>query len=194
MTRTLMRRPPQAIFCQRTPPLTRRDVSIARELAGEPLRISKLTRHDGEAALDMARAAIAIRYRELYCFTWGDPATILSADCGRGLEILLIGTVPEKRLPLRAGFGAFFLRSGVPIGYADALGLCERMEVSFNIFYAFRNGESAFCFARLLHLYHQIFGSTSFSIDPYQLGLGNCTGSGMKTHSSMTSAACQYPN
>jgi len=105
--------------------------------------------------LDMARAALATRYREVYTFTWGDPSTVLSADAGRGLEILLIGLLPEKRFPLRAGFAPFILRNGVPIGYADAYGLCERMEVSFNIFYGFRDGESAFCFARLLKLYHQ---------------------------------------
>ncbi len=173
MTRTLMRRPPRTIFYQKTPLLSRRDVSIEREIAGPPLRVSKLSRREGEAVLDMARAAVATRYRELYNFTWGDPSTILSADAGRGLEILLIGLVPEKRLPLRAGFAPFILRNGIPIGYADAFGLCERMEVSFNIFYAFRDGESAFCFAQLLKLYHQLFGSSSFSIDPYQIGLGN---------------------
>jgi hypothetical protein len=173
MSRTLMRRPPRRIFYQRTPPLARRDVSIERELAGPAMPISKLPRREGEAVLDMARAALATRYRELYTFTWGDPSTVLSADAGRGLEILMIGLLPEKRLPLRAGFAPFVLRNGVPIGYGDAFGLCERMEVSFNIFYGFREGESAFCFARLLKLYHQLFGSTVFSIDPYQIGLGN---------------------
>jgi len=172
-SRTRMRRKPRRIFYQRGPLLPRRDVSIERELAGPPLRISKLSRRDGEKVLEMARAALATRYREVYNFTWGDPSTIVSADAGRGLEILLIGLLPERRLPLRAGFAPFLFRNGVPIGYADAFGLCERMEVSFNIFYAFREGESAFAFARLLKLYHQLFGSTSFSIDPYQVGLGN---------------------
>ena len=173
VSRTLMRRPPRRIFYQRSAPLARRDVSIERELAGPAIPISRLSRKEGEVVLDMARAALATRYREVYTFTWGDPSTVLSADAGRGLEILLIGLLPEKRLPLRAGFAPFILRNGVPIGYADAFGLCERMEVSFNIFYGFRDGESAFCFARLLKLYHQLFGSTVFSIDPYQIGLGN---------------------
>jgi hypothetical protein len=172
-SRTRMRRKPRRIFYQREPLLSRRDVSIERELAGPPLRISKLSRREGENVLEMARTALATRYRELYNFTWGDPSTIVSADAGRGLEILLIGLVPERRLPLRAGFAPFVLRNGVPIGYADAFGLCERMEVSFNIFYAFREGESAFAFVRLLKLYHQLFGSTVFSIDPYQIGFEN---------------------
>jgi hypothetical protein len=173
MSRTRMRRPPHAIFYQRTPPLPRREVSVARELASAPIRISKLSQRGGEEVLDLARGAMAVRYRELYSFNWGDPRSVLAADAGRGLEIFLVGILPEKRLPLRAGFGTFFVRNGVPIGYADAFGLCERMDVSFNIFYAFRDGESAYCFARLLKLYRQLFGSTSFSIDPYQLGVGN---------------------
>ena len=173
MSRTRMRRKPKTIFYQRTPILTRRDVSIAAELAAPPLPIARLSHKEGMELLDMARAAIAVRYRELYAFTYGDPSTVIVADAGRGLEIALFGIVPERRLPLRAGFAPLLLRNGVPIGYADAYGLCERMEVSFNIFYAFRAGESAYCFARLLKLYHQLFGSTVFSIDPYQIGAGN---------------------
>lgn len=172
-SRTRMRRKPRAIFYQRTPLLTRQDVSIERELEGPPLRITKLSRREGEKVLEMARAALATRYRELYNFTWGDPSTIRSVEAGRGLEILLIGLLPERRLPLRAGFAPLVFRNGVPIGYGDAFGLCERMDISFNIFYGFRQGESVFAFARLLKLYHQLFGSTVFSIDPYQIGLGN---------------------
>jgi len=172
-SRTRMRRKPRRIFYRRGPLLKRRDVSIERELAGPRMRVSRLSRREGEKALEMVRAALATRYRELYNFTFGDPSTVLSADAGRGLEILLFGLVPERRLPLRAGFAPFVFRNGVPIGYGDAFGLCEQMEVSFNIFYAFREGESAYAFARLLKLYQQLFGSTVFTIAPYQIGLDN---------------------
>src|SRR5258708_29187444 len=104
---------------------------------------------------------------------YGDPLSVVVADAGRGLEIVLVGITPDRHLPLRAGFGPLLLRNGVPIGYADAYALCDRIEVSFNIFYAFRDGESAYCFTRLLKLYQQLFGSTVFSIDPYQIGEGN---------------------
>lgn len=172
VSRTDMRRQPRAFFCDATI-LPRREISIARELAGPSLPIGTLSKREGAAVLDMARAAVLTRYRELYGFTWGDPSTIVSADAGRGLEIVLIGILPGKRLPLRAGFAPLLFRNGVPVGYGDAFGICERMEVSFNIFYAFREGESAYAFGRLLKLYHQLFGSTVFTIDPYQIGLGN---------------------
>ncbi|HEY8182321.1 MAG TPA: hypothetical protein VII32_08770 [Thermoanaerobaculia bacterium] len=173
VTRTHLRRRPARIFFQTTPFLSRREISIDRELAGPKLPIRRLSKREGEEVLDMARAALAVRYREVYALTYGDPSHVISADCGRGVEILLVGILPEKRLPIRAGFAPFILRNGVPIGYADAFGICDRMEVSFNIFYAFRDGESAFCFARLLKLYHQLFGSATFSLDAYQVGLGN---------------------
>ncbi len=171
-SRTRMRRKPPAIFYDRTI-IARRDVSIARELAGPSLPTRKLSRGEGQAALDMARAALATRYRELYVATFGDPSTVISAQAGRGVEIVLFGVLPEKRLPVRAGYAPFFFRNGVPVGYGDAFVLGERIEVSFNIFPAFRKGESAWIFARLLKLYRQLFGSRVFAIDPYQIGLGN---------------------
>ena len=173
VSRTLMRRKPRRIFYRNGPLLARRDVSIERELAAPPMPIKRLSRREGEKALEMVRAALATRYRELYNFTFGDPSTIISADAGRGLEILLFSLLPERRLPLRAGFAPFVFRNGVPIGYGDAFGLCERMEVSFNIFYAFREGESAYAFVRLLKLYRQLFGSTVFTVAPYQIGFEN---------------------
>lgn len=172
-TRTRMRRPPRTIFHQRAPLLSRREVSIEAELGAKPLPVRRLPRREGEAVLEMACAAMATRYRELYGFTFGDASACMSADAGRGLEIVLAGIVPERRLPLRAGFGVMLFRNGVPVGYGDAFGVCERIEVSFNIFYCFRDGENAYCFARMLKLYQQLFGSSSFSIDPYQIGLGN---------------------
>jgi hypothetical protein len=172
-SRTRMRRRSAPIFYRRGPLLARRDVSIERELASPPMKIRTLTRREGEQALELMRTALATRYRELYAFTFGDPSTIVSADAGRGLEILLCGVLPEHRLPLRAAFAPFVFRNGVPIGYGDAFALCEHIDVSFNIFPAFREGESAYAFARLLKLYRQLFGSTAFSVDPYQIGRGN---------------------
>ncbi len=173
VTRTAMRWPRAGIFYSEEPPLARREVSIERELAGKRLRIRRLSRREGEEALDMARAVLAVRYRELYCFTYGDPAEVLIAECGRGLSIMLVGITKDRRLPLRAGFAPLLIRNGVPIGYGDAFALCERVEVSLNIFYAFRDGESAFCFAQMLKLYRQLLGSKVFSVDPYQIGHEN---------------------
>ena len=172
-TRTRMRRKCPEPFVDDGPLLSRRDVSLDRELASPALPVRTLSRREGAAALDLCRAAMGTRYRELYAFTYGDPAAIVSARCGRGLEILVVGIVPERRLPLRAGYGVFFCRNGVPVGYGDAYGLLGRLAVSFNVFPAFRDGESAYVWGRLLRLYRHLLGVTVFTVDPFQIGLGN---------------------
>ena len=172
-TRTRMRYPARRIFFHDAPMITRRDVSLAAELAAPPLPIRRLPHREALAVLEMTREATALRYREYYAFTFGDPGAVLQADAGRGLQIFLIGTVRGRRLPLRSGYGGFLVKNGVPIGYFEALAFFERMEVGFNLYYAFREGESAWTFARSLKFLRQALGVTSFSLDPYQIGYEN---------------------
>ncbi len=172
-TRTRMRHPARRVFFHDEPLMTRRDVSLAEEFASPPLPIRRLSRREAAAILETAREAKALRYREYYAFTYGDPGSILQADVGRGLEITLVGAEADRRLPLRASYGGFLVKNGVPIGYFEALAFFERMEVGFNLYYAFREGESAWTFARSLKFLRQALGVTSFSLDPYQIGYEN---------------------
>src|SRR5437660_3494323 len=97
----------------------------------------------------------------------------MQAEVGRGVEIFLWGLPPERRLPLRAYHAGFTLKNGVPINYIEGITVCDRMEVGFNTFYTFRDGESAWVYSKVLKLLHQIVGVTCISIDPYQLGFNN---------------------
>jgi hypothetical protein len=47
------------------------------------------------------------------------------------------------------------------------------MEVGFNLYYTFREGETAWLYARLLRLFRQLLPVTCFAVDPYQLGAHN---------------------
>jgi len=172
-TRTRMRWPAPRIFFHDGPLVTRREVSIEGELAGPPLPVRKLSRWEGERLLDMTREATALRYREYYGFTYGDPTTVRRLRAGRRVEIFLFGLERGRRLPLRAGFAGFIIKNGVPIGYVEALALFDRIEIGFNIYYTFRDGESAWIFAKVLKVLRQALGVTSFSIDPYQIGHEN---------------------
>ncbi len=172
-TRTLMRRPARKIFFHDEPLLSRHDVSLEAELASAPLPIKRLSRREGQAILDTAREAKAVRYREYYGFTFGDPASVLHAEAGRGLRLYLMGIERGRRLPLRAGYAGFLVKNGVAVGYIEALGFFERMEVGFNVYYAFREGESAWMFARVVKFLREALGATSFSMDPYQIGHEN---------------------
>lgn len=152
--------------------IRRNEVDLAQEMT-TPLPVSRLSRHEGERVLDLMREVMTVRRRELWGTTYGDPAHVLKADAGRGLQIFLWGLPPERRLPLRAYFAGFSLKNGVPINYVEAIGLFEWMEVGFNTFYTFRDGESAWNYAQALRLLHQILGMTCVSVYPYQIGLDN---------------------
>jgi hypothetical protein len=89
------------------------------------------------------------------------------------VEIVLFGVPPEARLPLRSYDAAMFFKNGVPAGYVEVLSLFERAEVGFNLYYTFREGESAWIYARLLRLFRQTLGVNTFSVDPYQIGHEN---------------------
>jgi hypothetical protein len=64
-------------------------------------------------------------------------------------------------------------KNGVPIGYFEGLTLFERMESGFNLYYTFRDGETAWLYARVLNVMHHFTGATAFSLDPYQIGHEN---------------------
>ena len=172
-SRTLMRKPGAPLFFHREPLLTRRDVCFAEIFAPPPLAVRRLSRREAERVLDMARGGTAARYREFYGFTNGDPATGLAARPGRGVEILFFGVGRESRLPLRATYTALIFKNAVPVAYFEGLCLLERMEAGFNVYYTFREGESAWIYAQVLKLCWQVAGVSSFSIDPYQIGREN---------------------
>lgn len=172
-TRTHMRIPVRTRFFQRAPLLARRDVALANEFAAPPMPVEHLTRARGARLLAQGRDAMAVRFRELHGFTYGDPATVRRADLGRGVEVYLWGVPAERRLPTLAYHALLLVKNDVPCGYAEGLSLFERTEIGVNIFYTFRNGESAWLYARLMRLFQQLLGVSVFSIDPYQLGAGN---------------------
>lgn len=172
-TRTLMKRRVRKIFYHTGPLLRRSDVSLAREFVEPPIKLERLSRKAGEAVLDLARETSTVRYRELYGFTHGDSSRVLRACIGRGAEVFIMGVPPECRLPLRAYHAGLVFKNGVPVCYVEGLTLFERMEIGFNVYYTFREGESAWIYARLLKIFRQLLNVTAFSIDPYQLGYEN---------------------
>jgi hypothetical protein len=173
VTRSRMRWRAPELFFHRKPLIVRRDVSLAEAIGSPPLPLRKLSGAEGGRVVDLTRGATALRYREYYGFTYADRGSVRAARAGRGVEIFLMGLERDRRLPLRAGFAGFIVKNGVPVGYIEGLAFFERIEIGFNIYYTFREGESAWIFGRVLRLLNQVYGVTSFSIDPYQLGHEN---------------------
>ena len=168
-----MRLPVRTVFYHQQPMIRRQDVSFANELLVPALSLQKLSRSQGEKILDRARETSTLRYRELYGFTHGDPARVLKAGIGRGVELFITGVTAERRLPLRAYHAAMIFKNGVPVGYFEGLSFFERMESGFNFYYSFREGETAWIYAKTLAVFHHLLGVTAFSIDPYQIGYEN---------------------
>lgn len=173
-TRTRMQVRVNKTFYHDGPLIKRSDVLLAQELENDsPLPLKKLSRADGKKLVSLGREMMTVRYRELHGFTYGDPRHVLRAAAGRGIEFIIWGLPPTHRLPLLAYHAVLILKNGVPSGYAESLTLFERTEVGLNLFYSFRDGESAWIYARLLRFLRQYLNVSVFSVEPYQLGSHN---------------------
>ena len=84
-----------------------------------------------------------------------------------------MGVPPDKRLPLRAYHAAIIFKNGVAVGYFEGLSIFERLESGFNFYYTFREGETAWIYAKTLAILRHLLGVTVFTIDPYQIGYEN---------------------
>jgi len=173
LSRTRNWRRPRQFFFHSEPLITRREVSLAHELALPAPRLTRLSRREGEAMMQMIREVMAVRYRELYGTTLGDPRSVVRAELGRGVVIYLWNLPAVRRLPLRAYVAGFTLKNGVPINYVEAIGLCEWIEVGFNTFYTYRQGETAWVYAQALRCLCALTGAKTISVYPYQIGQNN---------------------
>lgn len=169
-SRTLLRKPVKQFYFHRTPLIQRRQVSLEAELAKPPLPIKVLPRKQAEETLDLIKETLGVRYRELYGISNADPAWVVRSDVGRGVEIYLCGLLPELRMPLRAYLAGFIVKNGVPINYVESTALFDWTEIGFNAFPAYRDGETAWIYAQIMRLSHQIHGAKAISIHPYQIG------------------------
>ena len=78
------------------------------------------------------------------------------AEAGRGLKILLVGVIPEFRLPLEAYYSFLVLKNGVPVGYGGGGPVFDRLEIAGNIFETFRQGESVYIFSQVFRTYREL--------------------------------------
>ena len=176
-SRSRARLPRKKIFYHEGPFLARKDVSIESAFAAPKIAVRRLPRSEAQRVIDIITDASAVRYRELYGFLYPDAANVYHADLGRGMDFYFFGPARKWRLPKRDYSCGMYFKNGVPIGYVEVLLPHQpkggRMEVGFNLYYTFRQGETAWLYARLLKLYRERYRVTSFLVDPYQLGHEN---------------------
>ena len=128
---------------------------------------------EGERWIDLARASMVTRSRDLDAFANGDPRDVRVVDFGNGLAFACIGVRPERRLLLEAVYGYLTVKNGVPIGYVLTASLFGSAELAYNVFETWRGAEAGPIYARVLAMTRGLFGCDAFTIVPYQLGEGN---------------------
>ncbi len=170
-SRTRAARPVPAIHLQRAAFAGRPDLALAA--AVPPRSVTALDPREGERALELAMEAMVTRSRDLDVFAWGDPGDVRRVDCGDGLEFLMIGALPERRLLLESVYGFLTLKNGVPMGYVLTSALYHSAEVAFNVFDTFRGAEAGPVYGKAIGMTRALFGAGTFTIPPYQLGDGN---------------------
>ncbi|HEY6341998.1 MAG TPA: hypothetical protein VIY49_10935 [Bryobacteraceae bacterium] len=161
------------MFYHREPVLKRADVSLEAEFASPSIRIQRLGPRASRNVLGAVVDASASRYRELYGFLHPDPAGVYYAPLGRGVDLYFFRVAKEHRLPLRDYHSGMYFKNGVPTGYFEALSRAGTVELGFNLYYTFRQGETAWLFARILKLLREQLDVAKFSVDSYQLGKDN---------------------
>jgi hypothetical protein len=164
---------PRRFYFHNAPLIQRSEVSISHELAQPAPKLEKLSLSAAESVMHAIREVMAVRYRELYGTTLGDPSTVVRAKLGRGVVMHFWGLPPNRRLPLRGYLAGYTLKNGVPINYIEAIGLCEWIEVGFNTFYTYRQGETAWIYAQALRCLCALTSAKCISIYPYQIGQNN---------------------
>ena len=137
------------------------------------LDVRPVTPSEGRRLIDLANSCMVPRHRDLLIFLGADENDVRMVDAGDGLQFACMGAVPERRLLLESVYGFLTLMNGVPIGYVLNSALYESAEVAYNVFETFRGRGAAFVYSKILAMVHQLFGATSFAVDPYQLGHGN---------------------
>ncbi|MGB7600245.1 MAG: hypothetical protein WBM24_08070 [Candidatus Sulfotelmatobacter sp.] len=164
---------PRRFYFHDAPLIQRSEVSLAGELARPAPKFEKLSTAAGESVMNAIREVMVVRYRELYGTTLGDARTVVRADLGRGVVMHFWGLPVDRRLPLRGYVAGYTLKNGVPINYIEAIGLCEWIEVGFNTFYTYRQGETAWIYAQALRCLCALTAAKWISIYPYQIGQNN---------------------
>ena len=147
--------------------------SVQRWIATPLRQVRRLPLRAAERVLDVTRAALTARCREVYALAHANAAEVYLADLGEGAALAIYGVTAAWRLSLESNYGFLLLSNGVPIGYGGVTLLFRQANTGINIFEAFRGSEAAFLWAQALRAFATLFGTRRFIINPYQIGAGN---------------------
>ena len=120
-----------------------------------------------------ARAALAVRCREVNAMTYPNLDEVWWCELGEGAALAVIGIAPAHRLTLETNTGYLLFGNGVPIGYGGVTPLFRQANTGINVFDPFRGSEAAFLWTQMLRAFRTLYGSGRFIVNAYQFGAGN---------------------
>lgn len=171
-SRSRARYGPSPVVYQTGPLETSRE-SFPGALRRRPKAVRRAALKEARELIALAREAMVCRARDLDIFIHADPCDVHVMDCGRGLQFVSYGAVPERRQMLDAVYGFLILKNGVPVGYFLTSALYRSALVAYNVFETYRGAEAAYVYGRGLAMIRHMVGVDSFGIEPYQLGHEN---------------------
>ncbi len=170
-TRTQEYLRPKAVQYQRRN--IKRNTLDLRQAADRRIRFENVSRRRAMHLADLAKSAMVARSRDLDAFAYASADDVMLVHCRHGIQIALIGMLPEKRYLLECEYGYLMLRNGVVVGYGTGTGLFGSCQIAFNLFPTFRGAETTELYACVLATFHRLFNADTFSVDSYQIGADN---------------------
>ncbi len=162
---------PKAIYYQRRD-IERSRVDL-RKAAGRHLHFERVSGKVAVRLVELAKSAMVARSRDLDAFAWASADDVVRVHCRHGVQVVLIGMLPEKRYLLECEYGYLMLKNGVVVGYGTGTALFGSCQIAFNLFPAFRGAETTELYGSVLATLHQFFAADTLSVDTYQIGADN---------------------
>lgn len=135
--------------------------------------IERLEGRQAMRVVEVARAALAARCREVNAITYPNLDEVWWCDLGEGTALAVIGIAPAHRLTLETNTGYALFANGMPIGYGGVTPLFRQANTGINVFDAYRGGEASYLWVQMLRAFRTLYGSGRFVVNPYQFGAGN---------------------
>jgi hypothetical protein len=142
---------------------------IARPLK----RFRRLSANAGRRMLDNALRALCSRNLEIHALIYANPDDVTVAECGRGLQVVLAGMLPEWRSTLESDLFFLIAKNGVPIAYGPASIFQGCCEMGINLFPEFRGGEIRYIYAQFMRTLYNLAAVRYFFLVSYGMGEGN---------------------
>jgi hypothetical protein len=157
----------------RSNPMRRLPANPISHIRNPHLSITRLAAGAATDVIDLARAALAARAREVHAVTYANPDDVWLADIGEHVHVAVIGVAPEWRLSLEGNYAWLGISHGVPIAYGGVSPLVAQANTGIHVFDAFRGSEAAFLWMSALRTFAALFGTKRFVVNPVQVGEDN---------------------